>query len=59
MDSTRGAKDHTNTSISHQGFKANVREMPEIMSCRILVFMWSFGALPELSFVVPFGGSVP
>ena len=41
----RGPKDHINTRISHFGPGATMSGIPEIMLCRSLMFMWSFGAL--------------
>ena len=36
-----------NISVSHSGSKALYSRTPEIMVCRILMFMWSFGPLPK------------
>ena len=38
---SRGPGDRVNIRILH----SNIKGMPEIRFCRILVFMWSFGAL--------------
>ena len=49
-----GPEDHINTRISHSGSRAQSKGMPEIMVCRILMFMWSVGSLNTgvLSFLV-------
>ena len=48
-----GPKDHINTRISHSGCKNQYKGIPETMVGRILVFMWSYGALG-----VPYLGSL-
>ena len=42
---SRGPKDHINIRISRSGSQAQYKGIPEIMVGRILMFMWSFGAL--------------
>ena len=50
MASARGPTGHIDGRISHSGSKAQyIREIPEIVFGRILVFMWSFGALNVIS----------
>ena len=39
----RSRKDHLNIRILHSGSKAQDKEIPETVVCRILMFKWSFG----------------
>ena len=48
-----GPKGHINIRISHSGSKAQYEGIPEIMVCRILVFMWSLG--PQVMTCLPGG----
>ena len=49
----QGPKDHTNMRISHSGsLRPNRRGIPEILFCRILMFMWSCSALKTRSELV-------
>ena len=43
----RGPKDHINIRISHSGSTANISGIQKMMFRRILMFMWSLGALVE------------
>ena len=40
-----GPRDHINIRISHSGSKAQFKGIPETLFWRILMFIWSFGAL--------------
>ena len=41
----RGPEDHINTRILHSSSQTPNKGIPEILRCRSLVFMWSFGPL--------------
>ena len=48
VDISRGPEDRINMKMSDSGSKANIRGIPEMLFCRILMFMPSFGALISL-----------
>ena len=41
----RGPTDHIKVKTSDSGSKAQEEGVPEIMPCRILLFLWSLGGL--------------
>ena len=54
---SRDPKDHINTRILHSGSKDQYKGIPDTMVGRILMFMWSFGALVSFGSTFEWCGS--